>query len=242
MKNATELYRAMLAAVVKEPVPRITTDSASPTLVPTLEAPFGSSFVLEDPRLNVPTCRRVDLRWARANLLHFFACTEKAGVLRKYNKYADRFLTGDRLVGAYGPIAVPQVEACIELLKTSPQSRRAVVSMGPLGYQDQNQPPCWSFLHFLVQRGCLNLFVYQRSLNLTRVMPYDCVVLTNVLLYAAERLGMSPGSLHWTVGSLHAPVDAKNPLPESDVESIVYDAKTLSTPSSCMHILERGDL
>lgn len=240
MKDATELYLAMLAAVKSTSIPRRTTDSTSPTQARCEEAEFGLTFVLEDPKLNVPTYRRVDLRWAAANLLHFFACTEEAGVLRKYNEHADRFLAGDRWVGAYGPVAVPQIEFCVQLLRRSPQSRRAVVSMGGLDVQDINRPPCWSFLHFLRQEERLHLLVYQRSLNLTGVMPYDCVLLTNVLLYAAERLGMAPGRLHWTVGSLHAPVDAQHLPSESTVSTIAYPVATLSDPRRCMELLEVG--
>lgn len=240
MNSASELYRAMLRDVVSGGYMRESSDKVSPLQVKTVEAEFGLSYTLRSPSLNVVACRRVDLRWAAANLLHFFACTEDAGVLRNYNRHADRFLTDDRLVGAYGPIAVPQIETCIQLLKSSPQSRRAVVSMGPLGYQDQNQPPCWSMLHFLVQKDRLHLFVYQRSLNLTGVMPYDCVLLTNTLLYAAERLGVPADRLHWTVGSLHAPVDSKNELPESGVQSIVYPAAVLGDPHRCLKLLEDG--
>lgn len=240
MNSASELYRAMLRDVVSCGYMRETSDRESPLQIKTVEAEFCRSYTLRDPSINVVACRRVDLRWAAANLLHFFACTEDAGVLRDYNRHADRFLTGDRLVGAYGPIAVPQIEACIQLLKSSPQSRRAVVSMGPLGCQDQNQPPCWSMLHFLVQVDQLQLFVYQRSLNLTGVMPYDCVLLTNVLLYAAERLGVPAGRLHWTVGSLHAPVDSKNEPPEYGIQSIVYPAEVLGNPHRCLKLLEDG--
>lgn len=239
MKDASELYRAMRAAV-RSDLPRAVADASSPQRTATIEASVGSTFTLDDPRLNVPTCRAVDLRWAAANLLHFFAATEEAGALRKYNRRADQFLVDDRWIGAYGAVAVPQIEACIQLLRRDPLSRRAVVSMGSLEYQDINRPPCWSFLHFLQQSSHLHLLVYQRSLNLTGVMPYDCVVLTNALLYAAGRLGVPAGPLHWTIGSLHRPLGVTDRPPEFDVDSIVYPVEILSDPQLCMRMLEEG--
>lgn len=240
MKDATELYRAMLEAIFSCKYIRQSEDATSPMKISTVEASCGGTFELRDLRLNVVMRRPVNTKWAAANVLHFFAATEKAGVLRKYNKHADKFLTGDNLLGAYGPIAVPQIERCIELLRTSLSSRRAIVSMGGLGTQTVNNPPCWSLLHFLYQCETLNLLVYQRSLNLTGVMPYDCVLLTNVLLYAAEKLEVSPGSIHWTVGSLHMPMDWTISGDLLHVESIVYSADVLSDPAQCMELLEAG--
>lgn len=237
--NATNVYKDMLEDIASAGRRRETTDAESPARGAMLEASFNRSYTLLELKDNVVRCRKIDGRWARANLLHFFAATEDAGVLRRYNRCAERFLTGDRLVGAYGPTAVPQIEECIALLRHSPQSRRAVVSMGGLRVQDLNQPPCWSFLHFMEQADQLHLAVYQRSLNVTGVMPYDCVLLTNVLLYAAERLNVLPGRLHWTVGNLHAPSVGLY-TDEVSLESIVYPASVLGDPQLCTRMLEEG--
>lgn len=239
MTSASELYSAMLAAIEDCDCVRQSADPESPMQNPTREATFSSTFMLEKPWLNVPQNRPIDVKWAAANVLHFFARTEDAGILRKYNKYADRFLTGDKLLGAYGPIAVPQIERCIDLLTGSLYSRRAVVSMGELGTQDINRPPCWSLLHFLYQDYKLHMAVYQRSLNLTGVMPYDCVLLTNVLFYAAHRLNVVVGYLYWTVGSLHAAGQVPE-LKRNTVSSVVYSAETLRDPRLCMELLEAG--
>ena len=135
---------------------------------------------------------------------------------------------------------MPQIEVCIRMLSQSLGTRRAVVSMGGLEFQDINRPSCWSFLHFLHQGDGLHLLVYQRSLNLVGVMPYDCVVLSNVLLYAVEKLRVRVGSLHWIIGSLHAPVGAEHRPSESGVDSIIYPAAVLSDPQLCMRMLEEG--
>lgn len=201
--NASELYTEMLVAVRANRYARQSGDTTSPTRELVLEAVPGQTFALHNPAYNVPDCKPIDLKWAIANVLHFFACTEDAAVLQLYNKRAERFVCDGRLKGAYGYIAVPQIRDCVQLLKESPHTRRAVVSMG--GFEpspDVNRPACWSFLHFLNGRNGLDLLVYQRSLKLA-VMPYDCVLLCNTLLFAADCASLRVGSLRWTVGSLH---------------------------------------
>jgi len=201
--NACELYRGMWSAIREHKyVRRVESSPACDGF--TFEAKPGTTFELTNPLFNVVTERPIDRRWALANVLHFFAATEEAGVLRKYNARAGKYLTGDRWIGAYGAIAVPQIEQCIAALQLDPFTRAAVVQMGGPIPRDVNRPACWSHLHFLFGRYGLDLLVYQRSCNFTKVMPYDLVVLTNVLIRVAETLGRSVGSLFWTFGSLHS--------------------------------------
>jgi hypothetical protein len=201
-ETATELYREMRAAVDCYRNPRVTTDSTSPTQQLVLEAEPCSTFVLRRLLSNVPVQRSVDLRWATANVLHFFAATERADVLRRYCKHADRFLTDNTWHGAYGACAVPQLNRCFELLLEHPYSRRAVVSFGGLEERTVNLPRCMSFVQFLLGRDGLDMLVFQRSLSLA-VMPYDLVLLTNILNVASFAMDQFVGALRWTVGSLH---------------------------------------
>lgn len=202
--NATELYITMHEAIQKERWERTCTDPESPQTAPTIEARPGCTFELRAPRNNVQICVPMDFRWAIANTLHFFAATEEAEMLENYNRHAKRFVIEGKWLGAYGAIAMPQVQECIARLKQYPTTRRAVVSMGAYSPQDINRPACWSFLQFLSGRNGLNMLVYQRSLHLTKVMPYDLVVLSNLHMRVATEVGQPAGSLIWTVGSLHA--------------------------------------
>jgi hypothetical protein len=202
-ENATELYSEMLAAVMRCCSPRITTDSTSPTQQLVVEAEPSSTFVLQDVLSNVPAGRSVDLRWATANVLHFFSEREDAAPLRRYCKHADRFLDGDVWRGAYGACAVPQLRRCFELLREHPYSRRVVVSFGELRELTANLPRCMSFMQLLLGQRGLDLLVFQRSLSLA-VMPYDLVLLTNILGIASCAVKECIGALRWTVGSLHA--------------------------------------
>jgi hypothetical protein len=234
--TAKELHTAMFAAIRAWNYPRAVADAASPTRDETVEAAPGSTFVMRNADRNCVTC---DRRWAAANVLHFFSGSEEAGVLRQYCKHADRFLSGDRWVGAYGAIAVPQLRACIAKLRSSMCTRRAVISMGGLEHDDINRPACWSFLHLLVNRSGLNLLVYQRSLSMS-VFPYDCILLTNILHFAAAALHVPAGALHWTVGSLHVKIaDLQREAPGSDSPLFLPHA-VLADSEECINSLLGG--
>lgn len=201
--NASELYREMKAEVLREHWQRQSTDDCSALTEPTIEAIPGCKFTLDNPAYNVADFRQSDLRWAKANVLHFLASTERAGILRLYNARAVKYLEGDFLRGAYGPIAMPQIARCIGLLKESMHTRKAIVSFGGFCEPTVNAPPCISFMHYMTSRHGLDLLVYQRSLNLIATMPYDCITLTNLLYYVSKRTHIPMGRLHWDIGSLH---------------------------------------
>src|SRR5690348_13343600 len=92
---------------------RTVTDSMSPNRDDTVEGLPFRTYRLDTVESNVVTVRDIDRRWAYANLLHFFARTEDASDLLKYNRHARRFLTGGRWTGAYGAIAMPQIGDCL---------------------------------------------------------------------------------------------------------------------------------
>lgn len=208
--NASEMFRAMWNACTYSRQ-RQTDSLVQPNA--TIEAPPGSTFQLRSMDHNIVDCRPLDMRWAWANTLHFFSGSEHAEMLAKYNPIANRFVSNGIWRGAYGAICMPQILKCVELLREQPHTRRAIVSLG--GYcedPDANRPACISFMHFLQCSEGLCMSVYQRSLNLWGVMPYDCILLTNILHYVAKHTGLPCGTLSWTIGSLHIPLPA--PVPE----------------------------
>lgn len=237
MGTATGVYQSMRQKIKQAAILRRSEDRSSPSAMELLECYAFTAWMLQLPSQNVVGCKSIDLKWAVANLLHFFAGTEEAGMLRRYNRFADRFLTGDRWIGAYGAIAMPQVQRCIQKLRESPHSRRAYVDMGPLAEEDLNRPPCWNSVHFLLQDDRLHAHVYQRSLKLA-VMPYDCVVLTELLRFVAIACAMPIGDLRWTVGSCHATAEELRDLShEPSVLSIQIPYEVLSSPELCLQHL-----
>lgn len=236
--NATELYWAMHKSIQLNDYTRTAVDGAQPN--PVQEAQPGLSFTLRVPWFNVVGAREIDRKWAVANALHFFAATEEAP-LEQYNKLATKFAPDGRWRGAYGAIAMSQIQQCIALLREHPDTRRAIVSMG--GFcedSDLNRPACWSFLQFLHTKSGLELLCYQRSLNLYGVMPYDCVVLTNILYYVSLATRLPVGPLRWLFGSLHT--RAQNHSEGNRNDSIMLPYALLSDPKACLEQLKNPTL
>lgn len=252
--NATELYLAMYSDIVHSDLRRTASDGAQTN--ETMEAPPGRTYVFRGVHHNIVAARPIDLRWAAASTLHFFADTEEADMLIEF-RGAEKFLSresitdtddatcecgyskadhGDRIMwrGAYGAHAMPQIRRCIDRLSKDHSSRRAVVTMANLDSEDINRPHCWTSLHFLICRDGLHLLVYQRSLNLA-IVPYDLVNLTNILNYVATRVDVTPAELHWTVGSLHClSTEKPDGVHRQRNETMLYPVELLADPAKCL--------
>jgi len=236
--NASELFREMRVAILRSARTRQVSDGASPQKRETMEATPGRSFTLNDVAHNFVDCRPVDQDWAAANVIHFFADTEDGSTLLAVNKRASEFIKDGKWEGAYGAIAMPQLRRCVEKLKAYPDTRRAVVSMGGLEHDDANRPACWSYLQFLSSPMGVDMCVYQRSLNLYGVMPYDCILLCNVLHYVASAVDDVPDKLHWCVGSLHAvKTDIKEPVDGDRNHGMLFKYSVLNSADECRRIL-----
>jgi hypothetical protein len=197
--------------------------------------------VLHTPHYNLIDVRPVNRMWAIAYTLHFFTGVEDAEVLLKYNPLASQFLHNGKLKGAYGAMAMPQLRRCIAHLSKHRQSRRAVVQFGELPeHTDINRPACITSLHFMLHSGALCMHVYQRSLNLYGVMPYDCILLSNIHAWVASQLYELIGRLVWTVGSLHAKDGdrAGEPSMEGRHRSLLLPTELLSDGATCVAALE----
>jgi thymidylate synthase len=243
--NATQCMLKMYEDIRSHRGLRTVLDTSSPRRDQVVEAPLFSQYRITDVWNNTPQVA-FDRRWAIANTLHFFAATESAKPLLKYNKRAAEFLTLYRSTarwawhGAYGAIAMPQVWECIKLLHADLDSRRAIVSMhNDAGRRTLNTPSCWNLLQFLSDGSKLHMGVSQRSLGM-RVFPYDCVVLTNLLALVATNVRLDIGDIVWTVGSVHA--TEVNPPGFVEQAPIHLPANLLSDSMLCWRHLEDEDL
>lgn len=205
--DANTLFRAMGRDIAGSPYFRKVSDPKSPRQGEVVEAPPFNTYILDGPLDNLVNCKPVDHKWALAYVLHFFTADEEAACLRKYNQHADKFLTGDKWIGSYGSIGMPQVQHCITALTADINSRRAIVTITRHDHfenADLNIPSCPTSFHFLVVNNRLHMHVYQRSLNWWTLAAADLALYTNIQHYVACNLQISSGKLYWTVGSLHA--------------------------------------
>lgn len=239
--DVTDMFGTMLNQINRGMIPRKSEDASSPQQKETLEAEPFQKFILGDIAQNFVRSKPIDELWAAANVFHFFADTEDARELQKYNpEQCKKFLTTDgQWIGAYGAIAMRQIWWCVEKLKANRHTRRAFVSMGEMFPEDVNRPSCWNNIHFLYSETELHMHVYQRSLNVWGVMPYDCLVLTNILNFVAAQTGLNAGELHWTVGSLHVVPGFEIKFGyKNDRKSMMFAPNLLADPTKCLKALE----
>ena len=126
--------------------------------------------------------------------------------LRDYKKYAD----GNYIYGGYGPRlfdwkGVDQVHRIIDILKTKPDSRQAVIQLfDAIDLSEEHKDiPCTCTLQFTIRNGSLNLFTYMRSNDVMIGLPHDFFSFTMLQEVVARYLSVQLGTYKHAVGSLH---------------------------------------
>jgi len=111
----------------------------------------------------------------------------------------------------YGPRlrnwgGVDQLTSAVQLLRSSPDSRRAVISLfdPAVDYTPSLDVPCTNWLHFVVRDGRLDLSVAVRSNDLvwgfSGINTFEWSVLHEMV---ATWLDVEPGLVHYFISSLH---------------------------------------
>lgn len=119
----------------------------------------------------------------------------------------------------YGDEAVTKLEAVVELLKTDPDTRKAVLSIfgetDGMNYSDSShldgsaRIPCSMYYDFLVRENArgekqLNICYHQRSSDFITHFGNDVYLAWRLMEYVANRLNIKPGYLYHTIDSLHS--------------------------------------
>lgn len=141
---------------------------------------------------------------SRKNDLDFIAY-----YLRRYRKESEDGLT---VYGGYGPRlfgngeSENQIENVINLLKSKPTSRRAVIQIfdsNDIAVKARQEVPCTCTLQFLIRGGRLELIVNMRSNDALKGLPHDIFAFTMIQEVLARTLGVELGSYQHFVGSMH---------------------------------------
>jgi thymidylate synthase len=150
----------------------------------------------------------------------FFAVIEAAWVIsgrndlkplqyciKNFSNYSDDDLT---LYGAYGyrlrtKFNIDQIEASIELLSKSPNSRRVVLSIySPLDLHTlSNDIPCNTQIYLKIFENRLDITVLNRSNDVYRGLPYNFFVFRTLQKHIAKRLGIECGTQRHVTDCLH---------------------------------------
>ncbi len=99
---------------------------------------------------------------------------------------------------------IDQVALLLESLKTSPNSRRHIVSAwNPALVDDMALPPCHCLFQFYVSDGKLSCQLYQRSADIFLGVPFNIASYALLTLMVAQVTGLKPGDFVHTLGDAH---------------------------------------
>lgn len=100
--------------------------------------------------------------------------------------------------------AIDQLSEVIEQIKTTPDSRRLIVSAWNVGELDQMAlPPCHLLFQFYVAQGRLSCQLYQRSADVFLGVPFNIASYSLMVLMMAQVTGLEPGDFVHTLGDAH---------------------------------------
>ena len=99
---------------------------------------------------------------------------------------------------------VDQITQLIEAIKTSPDSRRLIVSAWNVGeIEKMALPPCHAFFQFYVADGRLSCQLYQRSADVFLGVPFNIASYSLLLMMIAQVTGLEAGEFVHTLGDAH---------------------------------------
>ena len=100
--------------------------------------------------------------------------------------------------------SINQIDALIEQIKKTPDSRRLIVSAwNPGEIETMALPPCHALFQFFVQDGELSCQLYQRSADLFLGVPFNIASYALLTLMVAQVCGLRAGDFVHTFGDLH---------------------------------------
>lgn len=99
---------------------------------------------------------------------------------------------------------IDQLENVIRSVKTSPDSRRHIVSAWNVGELDRMAlPPCHILFQFYVSNGKLSCQLYQRSADIFIGVPFNIASYALLTMMIAQVCGLKPGEFIHTLGDAH---------------------------------------
>ena len=185
------------------------------------------------------TTKRVHLKSVIHELLWFLSGDTNIGYLQEngvsiWNEWADA--TGD-LGPVYGKQwrdfgGVDQIATLVEQIRTSPDSRRLIVSAwNPADVPDMALPPCHTLWQVRVLAGKLHLQLYQRSADMFLGVPFNIASYALLQMMLARVCGLEPGHFIHSMGDAH--------IYSNHVEQVTTQLARTPRPLPRMQILRR---
>ena len=99
---------------------------------------------------------------------------------------------------------IDQISRVLEQLRTTPDSRRIIVSAWNVADLDRMAlQPCHAFFQFYVAEGRLSCQMYQRSADLFLGVPFNIASYALLTHMVAQQVDLKPGDFVWTGGDCH---------------------------------------
>ncbi|WP_180574457.1 thymidylate synthase [Agrobacterium vitis] len=99
---------------------------------------------------------------------------------------------------------IDQIANLVESIKTSPNSRRHIVSAwNPAEVDEMALPPCHCLFQFYVADGKLSCQLYQRSADIFLGVPFNITSYALLTMMVAQVTGLKPGDFIHTLGDAH---------------------------------------
>lgn len=106
--------------------------------------------------------------------------------------------------GEVTSIEIDQISLIVDQLKSSPMSRRMIVSgWNPADVPDMALPPCHTLFQFFVEDGRLSCQLYQRSADMLLGVPFNIASYALLTMMMAQVTGLEPGDFVHTMGDMH---------------------------------------
>jgi len=99
---------------------------------------------------------------------------------------------------------VDQIQQVVDDIKTTPDSRRLIVSAWNVGeLANMALPPCHAFFQFYVADGRLSCQLYQRSADIFLGVPFNIASYALLKHMVAQQVDLKVGEFIWTGGDCH---------------------------------------
>jgi len=103
----------------------------------------------------------------------------------------------------YGTYLEPQIDKIIQMLRKSPNTNQAYMTVGDPSTVDMQDPPCLRGIQCRVRYGSLHFIVYFRSWDLWAGFPSNMAGLQLMKESMASEIGVSDGEMECISGGLH---------------------------------------
>ncbi|MBP2100291.1 thymidylate synthase [Enterococcus rivorum] len=145
----------------------------------------------------------------------------KVAYEKEQKEFCDRIVTDEAFANKHGELGniygaqwrhwetknggfIDQIQNVIEMIKTTPDSRRLLVSAwNPEDVPSMALPPCHTMFQFYVNEGKLSCQLYQRSADVFLGVPFNIASYALLTHLIAHETGLEVGDFVHTLGDAH---------------------------------------